>query len=125
MLVILPTSTKWLLSQWQGPYPVIHRFGKVNYEVDIRDRGKWKRVFYVNMLKPFHAPEAVVCSVGEENELQHDDIPVWGGEPSRVPTFGVHLSDIQKQQLQHVISEYKRSCRQNQEQPILLNMLLS
>jgi len=52
------------------------------------------------MLKPFHAPDAMVGLVEEENEQQHDEIPAWDGEPAGVPTFGTHLNDIQKQKLQ-------------------------
>ena len=57
VLVLLPTSTKRLLAQWQGPYQVTRRVSKVNYEVDMKDKNKRKRVFHVNMLKPFYAPE--------------------------------------------------------------------
>ena len=35
MLVLLPTSTSKLKAQWQGPYSVVARKGKVNYEVDV------------------------------------------------------------------------------------------
>ena len=52
---------------------------------------------YVNILKPFHSPETMVGLVGEENEQRYDEIPVWDGEPSRIPIFGAHLNDIQKQ----------------------------
>ena len=70
VLVLLPTSTKKLLAQWQGPYPIVSKVRKVNYEVDIKDKSKHKKVFHINMLKPFHAPEAVACFGGEEYEEQ-------------------------------------------------------
>ena len=35
VLVLLPTTHNKLLSKWQGPYQVIHRMGKVTYEVDM------------------------------------------------------------------------------------------
>jgi len=37
VLVLLPTSSNKLLAQWQGPYRVLHRVGKVNYEVYMPD----------------------------------------------------------------------------------------
>ena len=40
VLVLLPTSTKQLLAQWQRPYQVTCRVGKVNYEVDMEDKNK-------------------------------------------------------------------------------------
>jgi len=78
-------------------------------------------MFHVYMLKPFYAPEVVVGFVGEENEQQYNGIPFWGEKSSGIPTFGAHIIDILKQQLQHVLSKYKSV---NQDQPILLNMLL-
>ena len=58
MLVLLPTSASKLLAQWQGPYPVLKRVGRVNYQVDMHDRRKRKRIFHVNMLRSWHAPPA-------------------------------------------------------------------
>ena len=51
VLILLPTSTSKLLAQWQGPYSIVRRVGKVNYEVDLNDRRKRRRVFHINMLK--------------------------------------------------------------------------
>ena len=42
VLVLLPTSTSKLLAQWQGPYQVLKRVGKVNYQIDVHDRRKRK-----------------------------------------------------------------------------------
>ena len=35
MLVLLPTSSNMLLAQWQGPYQVLRKVGKVDYEIDM------------------------------------------------------------------------------------------
>ena len=40
VLILLPTSTKKLLAQWQGPYPIVRKVGKVNYKVDMKDKSK-------------------------------------------------------------------------------------
>ena len=38
VLVLLPTSSNKLLAQWQGPYCVIRKMGKVNYEIDMPNK---------------------------------------------------------------------------------------
>lgn len=38
VLILLPTDTKKLQAQWQGPYEVTKRIGKVNYQVKLHDR---------------------------------------------------------------------------------------
>ena len=38
VLALLPTSTNTLLAQWQGPYAVLRRVGKVTYQVDMHDK---------------------------------------------------------------------------------------
>ena len=53
VLVLLPTTTDKLLAQWQGPYLVVKREGKVTYQIDMHNRRKRRRVFHVNMLKAF------------------------------------------------------------------------
>ena len=56
VLVLLPTSAGSLTAQWQGPYPVLHRIGSVNYLVDMHDTRKRERTFHVNMLKKWNTP---------------------------------------------------------------------
>ena len=50
------TSNK-LLAQWQGPYQVVQRIGKVTYWIDMQDEKKRKRIFHLNMLKDYHVRE--------------------------------------------------------------------
>ena len=57
ILVLLPTATSKLLAQWQGPYEVVRRIDKVDYVIDMHDRRKRKRIFYVNVLRKFHVPK--------------------------------------------------------------------
>ena len=47
VLVLLPTETSKLLAQWYGPYPVLHQLSPVNYEVDMYDKKKRRRIFHV------------------------------------------------------------------------------
>ncbi len=51
VLVLLPTDTKKLFARWQGPYRVIKKIGKVNYQIEKR---KTKKIFHVNMLRQYH-----------------------------------------------------------------------
>ena len=70
VLVLLPTDTNKLLAEWQGPYEVLKQVRRVNYQIDMHDRKKRKRIFHVNMLRPWHTPQedTAYCSndVGEE-----------------------------------------------------------
>ena len=50
LLVLLPTRTEKLLAKWKGPYPVIKKLGRVNYEITITDGQQRNKVFHVNML---------------------------------------------------------------------------
>ena len=51
VLMLLPTSGNKLLAQWQGPYCVVRKVGKVNYEIDMANKRKRRKIFHVNMLK--------------------------------------------------------------------------
>ena len=57
MLVLLPTRTEKLLAKWNGPYKVLRKVGRVNYEVEVPGGRKEKKLFHVNMLKPWTNPE--------------------------------------------------------------------
>ena len=46
VLVLLPTSSSKLEAQWQGPYKVLQRVGKVNYLIDMADRRKRRRLLH-------------------------------------------------------------------------------
>ena len=48
VLVLLPTSTHKLIAQWQGPYNVLRRVGKVTYEVYMSNRRKQRNIYFVN-----------------------------------------------------------------------------
>ena len=50
VLVLLPTESNKMKAQWQDPYPVVRKVGLVDYEVDMVDRQKRKRIFHINML---------------------------------------------------------------------------
>ena len=105
VLVLLPTSSSKLLAQWQGPYQIKRKLGKVNYEVDMADRRKRKRVFHVNMLKPWHTPTHINCLAEEVDD--GEDVPMWNdgfGEDVQ-PTVG-DLDGRQMEELHALLKEY-------------------
>jgi len=63
--VLLPTSSKKLLTQWQGPYCVLCGVGKVNYEVHTPGK-KRKAACHINMLKKWHPPEGACHWMAED-----------------------------------------------------------
>ena len=45
VLLMLPSSTKKFVAQWQGPYRITKHVGRVNYEIEIPDKGGRRQVF--------------------------------------------------------------------------------
>ena len=91
VLVLLPTTADKLMAQWQGPYQVLAREGKVTYLVDMHDRKKRRRVFHVNMLKAFHVRTEAVGYMEEDILEGVDDIPVWKEEVAEKPNLVMNL----------------------------------
>ena len=106
VLVLLPTSSSKLLAQWQGPYQVEKKVGKVNYVVDMADRRKRKRIFHVNMLKQWHTPTHTNYLAEEVDD--EEDVPVWNEDAGTEtqPTLGDQLSDSQQEQLHEVLQDF-------------------
>ena len=65
VLVLLPTTQNKLLAKWQGPYKVVRRMEKVNYEVDIPGARSRKKVYHISLLKKWYndASEETACMV--------------------------------------------------------------
>ena len=106
VLVLLPTSTNKLLAQWQGPYQVIKRLGKVNYVIDMHDRKKRRRVVHINMLKRWHTP--IFDGWAENHQVEdEEDIPDWRDRHSQAttPMLGKQLSTNQQHDLQELLKE--------------------
>ena len=88
-MILLPTSTSKLLAQWQGPYQVVKRMGKVTYLIDMHDRRKRRRVFHVNMLREFRIHRATDsnyftdCAEGGDD----DEVPFWKDGAPDDPTY--------------------------------------
>ena len=110
VLVLLPTAASKLLAQWQGPYQVVMRLGKVSYLVDMHDKRKRRRVIHNNMLKEFRVRKPVETSFLVESEPADDidetDMLLWDDSPEGRPTTGGQLSDSQRQQLGNMLEEF-------------------
>ena len=108
VLVLLPTSTSKLLAQWQGPYQVMKRTGKVNCLVDMQDGQKRKRVFHVNMLRAFKVHQTTDSNYLADNADDDDDdeIIFWrDGDPEEQPTVGDQLSKQQQEELNQLLTD--------------------
>ena len=103
VLVLLPTSAGSLTSQWQGPYPVLHRIGSVNYLVDMHDTRKHERTFHVNMLKKWNTPtygNYWAEADGEDWTEEEEEIPEWRGGGEGDSKVGDRLFEAQRGQLE-------------------------
>ena len=104
VLLLLPSSTSKLLAQWQGPFKVVKKVGRANYQIEMPRRRKKQQIFHVNLLKKWESPEEwslVTCEVGEEEEF-----PDWRGEKDSLPTFGEQLTTTQRKELDEVLREF-------------------
>ena len=110
VLVLLPTSTNKLLAEWCGPYPVVRQTSPVNYEVNMTDRRKKKRIFHVNMLRRWHAPSAVSL-LAEEVHDGTDDVVLWDmpaeGNTEGTPVVSTQLSPAQRTDLHGLLQEFR------------------
>ena len=123
VLVLLPTTADKLMAQWQGPYQVLAREGKVTYLVDMHDRKKRRRVFHVNMLKAFHVRTEAVGYMEEDILEGVDDIPVWKEEVATEAQFGEELSVEQLGQVKGVeqLGQVKEVLKEFRKQSIFSN----
>jgi hypothetical protein len=71
---------KGLVREYEGPFPILRKVGKVSYKLELPEKVKIHPVFHVGMLKPYHgdsedpirgesqrAPPAVVASYDRGN----------------------------------------------------------
>ena len=77
VLVLLPTSASKLSAQWQAPYRIIERRGKINYLVHMEDLRKKRRVLHVYMLRQWHPPVSAFQAQEVYDGSKDDDIPAW------------------------------------------------
>ena len=104
--MLLPTSSHKLSAQWQGPYKVEKRVGKVNYVIDMHDHHKRKRVFHINMLREFHSSPSSTACWTEEQDRGADELGVEEDTDAEVQ-MGEQLSEVQRQELRALLNEFR------------------
>ena len=76
-MVMLPSSTNWLLAKWTGPYAVEEVLSSTTYKVAIPQARKNHQTFHINMLSRWDSPSAVcLLNVGEISNAE-PDFPLW------------------------------------------------
>ena len=124
VLVLLPSSTSKLQAQWQGPYPVVRRTGAVNYEVNMFDTRKRRRVFHVNMLRKWHTPSATSFFVEEvaTSQLEQDDVVMWKDDcVEDQPVIGEELTEDRRLELQKFLEEFSDILKNEPGQTLLVD----
>ena len=115
VLILLPTSHNKLLAKWQGPYKVLRRLGKVNYEVDMPGTRSSKKVLHINLLKKWQESAEIACmveDVGAEDDL--DDIPSWRDDEVSKILINEQLTTEHREQLEALLGGIQRKTWKNQ-----------
>ncbi|XP_052680025.1 uncharacterized protein LOC128160712 [Crassostrea angulata] len=75
VLVLLPSDSNKLLMQWQGPYQIVKRLGKVDYQLEVKGKVK---TYHANMLKKYveRCEPVVDCVMSVVDSEQIDDSDV-------------------------------------------------
>ena len=107
VLVLLPTSASKLSAQWQGPYRIVERRGKVNYLVHMEDHRKKRRVFHVNMLRQWHPPVSTFQAQEVSDSSEEEDIPAWNDSDGGQAKQGIGLSHKQTLELGELLREFE------------------
>ena len=109
VLILLPTTTNKLTAQWQGPYKVIKKVGKVDYHIRLHDRRKKNWTFHANMLRKWHTSVAAGYAAEEVDTSADEDIPVWNEgaqQDSEQVSIGEQLDEEQREELAQLLEEY-------------------
>ena len=94
VLVLIPTVECKFLATWQGPFEVIEKVGEVNYKIRQTGKRKGEQIYHVNLLKKWHAREALFACLphSESKEPARDEVQ-----------FGPDLSPHQLQQTKELV----------------------
>ena len=84
-----------------GPIQIFRKIEKVNYKIQVSDSRKEKRIFHINMLKPWKEQEEILyCDQVDAKEK--DDLEYVGQKARTVQDveYDQHLNMEQLQQVQ-------------------------
>ena len=110
VLVLLPSNQKKIHAAWQGPYKITKKVGTVDYEVDMHDKKKRRRIFHINMLKPWYTPENVTYSMTEVDNDEDDsaeDIQQPFEDSEEKLYINKELPAGQQEQMKELLDEYR------------------
>ena len=102
VLLLLPSSTTKFVAQWQGPYEVTRRTGKVNYEILIPDKGGRKQIFHINYLKKWKERNCNVNAVIEDR----DGLDEYYWSHGREIQYGEQLTSKQREDIDCLLSRF-------------------
>ena len=107
VLVLLPTSASKLLARWQGPYKIVRKVGQVNYEVDMDDKRKRKRVLHINLLRKWHAPNRTFVAL-EDDRTDWDEVPpaYTNGAEGQKLNISDRLTQKQREELNDLLERF-------------------
>ena len=105
VLVLLPTRTEKLLPKWKGPYNVIRKVGKVNYELEIMDERKGRKLFHVNMLNKWNEPEEMFMNQISDKQ---EEVPCYQKEQQNIQdaVYREQLTKKQKEKVEQLIKKF-------------------
>ncbi|CAM5173343.1 unnamed protein product [Eretmochelys imbricata] len=93
--VLIPMRKNKLQAAWEGPFKVIKQLNEVNYVVELSNRAHHRRVYHVNMMKPYYARGNVVLAMCGQWEEEGDDplVDLFPGTRAGSPLGTISLSD--------------------------------
>ena len=104
-MVLLLTWPEKLLAKWRGPYKIIKKVGKVNYEIELTDGRIRRKIFHINMLKPWkEAAESFLNVI--EDEQEEIPYPTQKQHELHEVQYGTDLMMEQRDQLQKMLKEF-------------------
>ena len=98
-LMRVPGLTGKLDESWEGPYEVVDKISPVNYQLAIPGRAGRSQVVHVNMLRPWHTPDARVLRLIVADEDEEETTPT--------ETQLNYLEPDQKQELEELLSLFE------------------
>ena len=98
-LMRVPGLTGKLDDSWEGPYEIVDKISPVNYQLAIPGRAGRSQVVHVNMLCPWHTPDARVLRLIVADEDEEETTPT--------ETQLNYLEPDQKQELEELLSLFE------------------